>query len=85
MLKLGIPLTNSIDKVSVNAKSAYIVKGGSMLLVCLAADILPEDVEAMADYAPEKVVISRDSFANDSAMANAHYILRDRGIELKLV
>ena len=85
MLKLGIPLTNSIDKVSVNAKSAYIIKGSSMLLVCLAADILPEDVEAMADYAPEKVVISRDSFANDSAMANAHYILRDRGIELKLV
>ena len=85
MLKLGIPLTNSIDKVSVNAKSAYIVKGGSMLLVCLAADILPEDVEAMADYAPEKVVISRDSFANDSAMANAHYILRDKGIELKLI
>ena len=85
MLKLGIPLTNSIDKVSVNAKSAYIIKGGSMLLVCLAADILPEDVEAMADYAPAKVVISRDSFANDTAMANAHYILRDRGIELKLV
>lgn len=85
MLKLGIPLTNSIDKVSVNAKSAYIVKGGSMLLVCLAADILPEDVEAMADYAPAKVVISRDSFANDSAMANAHYILRDKGIELKLI
>ena len=56
-----------------------------MLLVCLAADILPEDVEAMADYAPEKVVISRDSFANDSAMANAHYILRDKGIELKLI
>lgn len=85
MLKLGIPLTNSIDKVSANAKSAYIIKGSSMLLVCLAADILPEDVEAMADYAPEKVVISRDSFANDSAMANAHYILRDKGIELKLI
>ena len=85
MLKLGIPLTNSVDKVSVNAKPAYIIKGSSMLLVCLAADILPEDVEAMADYAPEKVVISRDSFANDSAMANAHYILRDKGIELKLI
>ena len=85
MLKLGIPLTNSIDKVSVNAKSAYIVKGDSLLLVCLAADISPEDVEAMADYTPAKVVISRDSFANDTAMANAHYILRDKGIELKLI
>lgn len=85
MLKLGIPLTSTIDKVSVNTKPAYIVKGDSMLLVCLAADISPEDVEAMADCTPAKVVISRDSFTNDTAMANAHYILRDRGIELKLV
>ena len=85
MLKLGVPLTSTIDKVTVNGKSAYIIKGDSLLLVCLAADISPEDVEAMADYTPAKVVISRDSFANDTAMANAHYILRDRGIELKLV
>lgn len=85
MLKLGIPLTSTIDKVSVDTKPAYIVKGDSMLLVCLAADISPEDVEVMAEYTPAKVVISRDSFANDTAMANAHYILRDRGIELKLV
>ena len=85
MLKLGIPLTSTVDKVSVNAKFAYIVKGDSMLLVCLAADISPEDVEAMAEYTPAKVVISRDSFVNDTAMANAHYILRDKGIELKLV
>ena len=85
MLKLGIPLTSTIDKVTVNGKSAYIVKSDSLLLVCLAVDVSPEDVDAMADYAPAKVVISRDSFANDTAMANAHYILRDRGIELKLV
>lgn len=85
MLKLGIPITSTVDTVSVNAKSAYIVKGDSILLVCLAADISPEDVEAMADCTPAKVVISRDSFANDTAMANAHYILRDKGIELKLV
>ena len=85
MLKLGIPLTNTIDKVSINAKAAYLVKSDSLLLVCLEANISPEDVDTMADYAPAKVVISRDSFANDTAMANAHYILRDRGIELKLV
>lgn len=85
MIKLGIPLTSTIDKVSVGTKPAYIVKGDSMLLVCLAADISPEDVEVMAEYTPAKVVISRDSFANDTAMANAHYILRDKGIELKLI
>ena len=85
MLKLGVPLTYSVNKVSVNAKTAYTVGDDCLLLVCLAADITPEDVEAMAEYVPAKVIISRDSFANDTAMANAHYILRDRGIELKLV
>ena len=85
MLKLGVPLTYSVNKVAVNSKVAYTVGDDCLLLVCIAADITPEDVEAMAEYVPAKVIISRDSFANDTAMANAHYILRDRGIELKLV
>jgi len=85
MLKLGVPLTYSVNQVAVNGKSAYTVGDDCLLLVCLAADITPEDVEAMAEYVPAKVIISRDSFANDTAMANAYYILRDRGIELKLV
>ena len=85
MLKLGVPLTYSVNKVAVNTKVAYTVGDDCLLLVCLAADITPEDVEAMAEYVPAKVIISRDSFANDTAMANAYYILRDRGVELKLV
>ena len=55
-----------------------------LLLVCLAEDVQPEDVEQMTEYAPAKIIISRDSFADDTAMANAYYILRDHGIELKL-
>ena len=47
--------------------------------------VVPEDVEQMTEYAPAKIIISRDSFRDDTAMANAHYILRDHGIELKLV
>lgn len=85
MLKLGVPLTYSVNKVAVNSKVAYTVGDDCLLLVCLAADITPEDVEAMAEYAPAKVIISRDSFANDTAMANAYYILRDRGVELKML
>ena len=51
----------------------------------LAPDVQPGDVEQMAEYSPAKAVISRDSFADDTAMSNAFYILRDRGVELKLV
>lgn len=85
MLKLGVPLTYSVGKIEVNGKTAYAVGDDCLLLICLAEDVQPEDVEAMEEYAPAKVIIARDSFADDTAMANAHYILRDRGIELKLV
>ena len=85
MLKLGVPLTYAVDKLDIGGKAVYTVGDNSLLLICLAPDVVPEDIEAMADYAPAKVIISRESFADDTAMANAYYILRDRGIELKLV
>ena len=85
MLKLGVPLDFPVTEVSVNGKTAYSVGEDCLLLVCLSPDVQPEDVEQMAEYAPAKAVISRDSFADDTAMANAWYILRDRGVDLKLV
>lgn len=85
MLKLGVPLTYSAGKIDVNGKTAYTVGEDCLLLICLADDVRPEDVEAMAEYAPAKLIIARDSFKDDTTMANAHYILRDREIELKLV
>ena len=85
MLKLGVPLTYPVTPFSINNKSVYGVGDDCLLLVCLAEDVQPEDVEQMTEYAPAKIIISRDSFADDTAMANAYYILRDHGIELKLV
>ena len=77
MLKLGVPLTYPIKKENINGKTAYSVGDDALLLVCLAPNVTPEDVEAMADYAPGRIVIARESFADDTAMANAYYILRD--------
>ena len=77
MLKLGVPLTYSVTSFSVNNKTVYGVGDDCLLLVCLAEDVQPEDIEQMAEYAPAKNNISRDSFADDTAMANAYYILRD--------
>ena len=85
MLKLGVPLTYSETPFSINNKTVYGVGDDCLLLVCLAENVQPEDVEQMTEYAPAKIIISRDSFADDTAMANAYYILRDHGIELKLV
>ena len=85
MLKLGVPLTYSITAVEINGKTAYSIGDDCLLLICLAPDVQPEDVEQMAEYAPAKLIISRESFVDDTAMANAHYILKDHGVELKLV
>ena len=85
MLKLGVPLTYSVNKKELNNKPVYAIGEDCLLLVCLAENIQPEDVEQMTEYAPAKIIISRDSFTDDTAMANAYYILRDHQIELKLV
>ncbi len=85
MLKLGVPPTYAVTPVTINGKTAYSVGEDCLLLIFLFPDIRPEDVEQMAEYAPAKAILSRESFAGDTAMANAYYILQDRGVELKLV
>ena len=85
MLKMGVPLTEPVARISISGKTAYSVGEDCLLLVCLVKGLTAELIEEMAEYAPAKIIVAEDSLADDSAMSNAHYILRDRGIELKLV
>lgn len=85
MLKLGVSLTFPVIPVEVNGKRAYSIGEDAMLIICLAESVTAEDMEALADYAPAKIILAKSSLADDTAMSNAYYILRDRGIELKLV
>lgn len=84
MLKMGVPLDTPVSPVDVNGKTAYAV-GDFLLLVCLAGGVTAEDIESIADYAPGKIVMADSCFADSVVMSNAYYILRDRGVELKLV
>ncbi len=91
MLKLGVPLTYKVTPVEItggnpaNKKTAYSIGDDCLLLVCLAPGITPELIEKMADYAPAKLILAEHSLTDDTAMSNAHYILKDRNIELDLV
>lgn len=86
MLKMGIPLTYSVTKVNISGKTAYSIGDESPLLVCLQEGITTETIEQMAEeYIPSKIVLSEKCFTNDTALSNAHYVLKDRKIELKLV
>ena len=85
MLKMGVPLTYPVTQLDINGKTAYSVGEDTMLLIFLSPGITPEDVVLMADYAPARVIISSEAFADNTDMANAYYILRDKGIGLKLI
>ena len=84
MLKMGIPLDVEVHYMEIGDKIAYIV-GDFILMICLAKNITAEDIENIAQYAPAKIICAEAGFADDSALSNAHYILKDRAIELKLV
>lgn len=84
MLKMGVPLDVEVQYMEINDKIAYIV-GDFLLMICLGNNITAEDMEEMAQYAPAKIICAESGFADDSALSNAHYILKDRSIELKLV
>ena len=85
MLKLGVPLTEEISRQELDGHTFYTVGKDNLLLVCLQDKLSTDDLEKLADLAPGTMVLSESTLADDSAMSNAHYILKNRGIALKLI
>lgn len=85
MLKMGVPLDFPVLPITVGGKKVYSIGEDSMLLCCLDIGITPDDIEAMCDLAPAKIIAAEEGFADDTALSNAHYILKHRDIEMKLL
>lgn len=88
MLKLGIPLDYKVIPLKINDKKAYSIGEDCLVLVCIdygKDGITPEDIEKMCEYLPAKIVSTQQAFKDDVALSNAHYILKDRDIEIKLL
>ena len=88
MLKLGIPVTYKIFETQVNGRKVYSIGEGGLVLVCLDKSnggITPEDITAMCDLAPAKIVAAENAFKDDVALSNAYYISKDKGIEIDLL
>ena len=88
MLKLGIPLDFQVKEIKINNKQAFSIGENNLVIVCIDREndgITPEDIEAMCDLAPAKIVTSEEAFMDDTALSNAHYILKYRDIEMKLL
>lgn len=86
MPKIGIQLTYPVEQIQVKGKTAYSIGENCEVFMCLQKGLTTEMIESIVEeYLPAKMVLSEKCFADDTAMANAHYILKDRQIELKLV
>jgi len=84
MLKMGYMLDTAVSYVELGDRIAYVV-GDMAMIICLANEVTAEDVEKIAGFKPNVIVMADSCFADSVVMSNAFYILRDRGIELKLV
>ena len=92
MLKMGVHLDYVVSEITAGSKKCYSIgekafetSEDCLLLVCLNRWITPEDITAFCDLAPAKIIAAEEAFEDDTALSNAHYILRDRDIEMKLL
>lgn len=84
LLKMGYPLTADLAAFEVDGLTIYTVENNNML-ICLQHGITIEHIENLASLQPQKIVLAESGFADNSALSNAHYLLENRDIELKLV
>jgi len=92
MLKMGIHFDYVASEITVGGRKCYSIgerpfetSKDCMILVCLDFGITPEDITAFCDLAPAKIIAAEEAFEDSTAMSNAHYILKDRDIEMKLL
>jgi adenine-specific DNA-methyltransferase len=83
LLKVGIPLTTSVEEVKINGKIIYNVAFGSVLL-CLEdkidLDIVNEMIKLKLEDFETKVIFKESGFLNDSVKTNAIQTLKKNGI-----
>lgn len=88
MLKLGIPVTYKVFENNLNGRKVYSIGEDGLILVCLDGSnggITPEDVTAMCELSPAKIVAAEEAFKDDIALSNAYYISKDSGVEIMLL
>lgn len=88
MLKLGVPFTEKVFEKQINGRKVYSIGDDSLILLCLEKSnggITLEDITAMCELAPAKIVAAEEAFKDDVALSNAFYISKDSGVEIMLL
>lgn len=85
VLKLGFPLNTWIGTKEISGKKCFIVGEECLIIICLEQGLTFTDIQKMAEYKPVNLIFSKHSFADSNTLLNAHYKIRDIGIEIKLI
>ena len=85
VLKLGFPLSTWIGTKEISGKKCFIVGEECLIIICLEQGLTFTDIQKMAEYKPVNLIFSKHSFADSNTLINAHYKIRDIGIEIKLI
>ena len=80
--------TYQVFENNINGRKVYSIGDDGLILICLDGSnggITPEDVTAMCELAPAKIVAAEEAFKDDVALSNAFYISKDSGGEIMLL
>jgi len=87
ILKLGQELTKPVIPIDINGKTVFGVGTGNddevKFIICFAPNITPEDADAMAEYAPGRIIFANACFGNSEEKTNVKLTLKDKGIAMK--
>ncbi|GHV19000.1 site-specific DNA-methyltransferase [Clostridia bacterium] len=86
MLKLGQDLCEPIVVIELpNDRRVYGVGADVTFIVCITRDVVIEDAQIMAEYAPGRVVFADACFNNSTDKSNVKLCLRDKGIAIRVL
>lgn len=83
LLKIGLPLTESIEEIKSGEKTIYKV-GGGLAFICLEDEIDSELIDNLLTYKPNdlspKIIFKDAGFVDDAAKMNAIQTLHENGL-----
>lgn len=84
ILKSGYGLSGVITATEVHGVKVYSVAGGE-LVIALEGAVSETAVRAIADMAPKRFIAREDAFPDDASLTNAAQIMKDKGIDFRVL
>ncbi len=84
ILKSGYGLTEKVEEMKIEGKKIYSIAGG-LLVVSLDTGLTLTIVRAIADRKPSQFVAREHGFSSDDALTNTAQIMKDKGIDFRVL